>query len=120
MSMITAQALVSQALLLLEYRADEVSDDAALAVFNAVYRDVWCSACEGEYIPLTALQQPVSASEKVVDAVLYGVAAQLAQTVDDTEEQARYTAMYMRKRGRLPRPALQREDVLPGGAGHGN
>lgn len=116
--MTSAKALVNDVLLLLEYRADDVTDEAALAVINAICRDVGHVTGE-EYTALTSLSQALDMSVQVQDAVLYGVAAQLAQSVEDVDGQARYAAIYSRKRAALPRAALQREDVLPGGEIYG-
>ena len=105
--------------MLLEYRADDVTEREALAVFNAVYRDVWHVTGEGAYEPVNSLSQATEMPSRVWDAVLYGVAAQLAQSVEDTDGQARYAAMYRRKRAALPRAVLHRTDVLPGGDNDG-
>ena len=117
--MTNAKQLVGEALLLLEYRPDDVGDETALAVLNAVCRDVRYVTDGSEWTPLISLSQTLPLSAREGDAVLFGVAAQLSQSVDDTREQARYAAAYQRRRSSLPRTVCRRVDVLPGGEADG-
>ena len=84
-----------------------------LTLLNLVYSDLWRVCETGEFVPLKLLQDEIQLPERALnDCFLYGLAAFMAQSESDGDQQQIYILLYNRKRTGLSR----REsivDVLP-------
>ena len=118
----TGQEVWQRAMLLLGY-TDEFGDvdgrqgadllRRGCAVVNQIYADLWFGEQEGEFLPLSSLQDSVRLQTRVREDVMpYGVAMMLADLAGDGESQARFAALYSMKRASTRGGSCTRTDVL--------
>lgn len=87
----------------------------SLAVVNQVYSDLWRVCNDAEFVPLRSIHEEIKLPERALNDVMpYGVAAFIAQSEDDGEQQQIWIRLYNQKRLGLSRKEFI-EDVLPRG-----
>lgn len=85
----------------------------AVAVANMVCEDLHgISNTEKEFVPINGLSDEVMLEGKAREAVAYGIAAFIAQTENDADNQRIWMAVYNQKRGALSKSCTVK-DVLP-------
>lgn len=116
----TAREIINKAVIMLGYTdgSGNISTDTqmrrrALTALNLVYSDLYYSLGGTEFSPLTTLEDRVNLPERVLnDVVPYGVAAFLAQSESDGDNQQYYIMLYNSKRAALTR-SESIEDTIP-------
>lgn len=116
----TIRYIVEQALKRLGYTGTNGNEqlsrrlmNKALEIVNDVYFDLWEKAGLTEvFTAASSLDDQVYLPYKALRVMVYGVAAFMAQSENDGDQQQLWIAMYNNKRVGLSKTA-QREDVLP-------
>lgn len=116
----TAAELMTEAVLLLGYAdpsgriaADTQMQQRAMTAINAAYADLFYSLGGEDFKPVKAPEDVIDLPERVLnDVILYGVAAFLAQSENDGDQQQYYVMLYNAKRAALTRTETV-SDVLP-------
>ena len=87
-----------------------------LAVINQIYADLWnMRDTNGVFVPLSDINQNIALDEDVCrNAMVYGVAMLMAQSVGDGDNQAMYASLY-NKRRTYNATSSRRIDALPRG-----
>jgi hypothetical protein len=87
-----------------------------LVILNQIYADLWqMSETRGAFKPLTDMNETVVLSEDVCrNAMVYGVAMLMAQSLSDGDNQALYASLY-NKRRTYNAGVARRIDMLPRG-----
>lgn len=112
----TAYDVLQKSLKLLGYTANNGNEqltarlmNRAVELINTVYEDV---SREEEYIPISSLDDEIKLPEKALIVMPYGVAAFIAQSENDGDQQQLWMTIYNRKRRTLGGSALK-TDSLP-------
>lgn len=116
----TAAELTAKAALMLGYAdasgriaADTQMQQRALGAINAAYSDLYYALGKTDFKPLEAPEDVIDLPERVLnDVILYGVAAFLAQSENDGDQQQYYIMLYNSKRAALTRTETV-SDVMP-------
>ena len=87
-----------------------------LAVINQIYADLWnMRDTNGVFVPLSDINQNIALDEDVCrNAMVYGVAMLMAQSIGDGDNQAMYASLYNKRRTYNARSS-RRIDALPRG-----
>lgn len=117
-----AQIAVNTAINLLGYDGQSGSSQLssrltkkAVTTVNRVYSDLHRICGEGDFKPITSLNEEIKLPERAVnDVLIYGLAMFFAQSESDGEAQLLYRALYNQKRTSLTRISTIK-DVLPRG-----
>ena len=87
-----------------------------LAVINQIYADLWnMRDTNGVFVPLSDINQNIALDEDVCrNAMVYGAAMLMAQSIGDGDNQAMYASLY-NKRRTYNATSSRRIDALPRG-----
>ncbi len=121
----TGKQVLTTALQLLNYTNQNGQVDSAnsqeyfgraLAVINQIYADLWnMQDTNGAFSPLHDINEHIALAEDVCrNAMVYGVAMLMAQSVGDGDNQAMYASLY-NKRRTYNATSSRRIDALPRG-----
>ena len=86
----------------------------AVPIINVVYADLWGKEHSKDFEPITKTDDEIKLSAKACDIMLYGVAAFIAQSENDGDQQQLWMSTYNNKRRALTTVTTKR-DVLPRG-----
>lgn len=102
--------VVNQALTLLGYTDSNGNEqltrrvmNKAVTVINLVYEDLWSCVEDDEFKPINTLSDRVELKGNAIAALPYGVAAFLAQSENDGDQQQIWMSTYNSKRAKLTR-----------------
>lgn len=118
----TGEEVKNRALQLLNYTDQDGRLDASmytdilarsLALVNQIYGDLWYALHRVGFCELEALGETIDLPEALIhEAMPYGVAMLMAQTIGDGDNQAMMADLYNQKRAALTH-WRRRRDVLP-------
>lgn len=118
-----AREIVNKALRRLGYTAADGNEqltrrihNRALDIANDVYADLWVKEHDTAFVPLAKLDDEINLTAKACAIMVYGVAAFIAQSENDGDQQQWWIAVYNDKLKTLS-AAVKRQDVLPEGYG---
>ena len=118
-----AKEIMNKALARLGYTASDGNEQLtrriqsnALDTVNGVYADVWRTSHTTDFVPLNRLDDEINLPAKATAVMIYGVAAFIAQSENDGDQQQWWISVYNDKLKTLSVSA-ERQDVLPGGYG---
>ena len=104
----TAKEIVTKALKRLGYTAANGNEaltrrvmGSAVETVNDIYADLWDKENEGDFEPINNLDEDIKLSNKALSVMVYGVAAFIAQSENDGDQNQLWMAMYNRKRTSL-------------------
>ena len=86
----------------------------AVSIVNVVYADLWNKEHTEEFEPIINLDDEIKLSKNVTDIMAFGVAAFIAQSENDGDQQQLWMSTYNNKLRRLTK-ITTRKDVLPRG-----
>ena len=90
----------------------------AVSIVNVVYEDLWGIAAErtvedvGPYKPITVLYDKIDLNDRALGIMPYGVAAFIAQSESDGDQQQVWMSTYNKKRRTLAH-GYTRVDTMP-------
>lgn len=85
----------------------------SLAVVNQIYADLWYARYSDGFCELPTLTDEIALPDRLIhEAMPYGVAMLLAQTIGDADNQSMMADLYNQKRARLTH-RRDRRDVMP-------
>lgn len=116
----TGSEMMKKALVLLGYTdsTGEISGEQrfrsrAITVLNGVYADLFYAINGTGFVPISHVTDKIELPERVLNDVMpYGVAAFLAQSESDGDQQQTFIALYNAKRASLTKMTTTR-DVIP-------
>lgn len=113
----TGETAIEKALTILNYRDEALAGGQLMALgeaaLQAVFTDLfYACAREGEPVLPSRLDEILLPGRAVNDALVFGIAAFLAQALGDGDKQNYFALLYNRKRRGL-NPSGAVEDVLP-------
>ena len=104
----TGRDIVKRALIRLGYTTDNGNESLtkrimsrALETVNDVYADLWDKEHTEDFEPSNSLDDEIKLSNKAAAVMIYGVAAFIAQSEDDGDQNQLWMSMYNRKRASL-------------------
>lgn len=86
----------------------------AVPIVNVVYSDLWDKEHTDEFTPVIKMDDEVKLSSKTANVMVYGVAAFIAQSENDGDQQQLWMSTYNNKLRTLT-TITTRKDVLPRG-----
>lgn len=86
----------------------------ALDILNDVYADLWEKEHDTDFVPISRLDDEINLSEKATVIMAYGVAAFIAQSENDGDQQQLWITTYNNRLRTLSK-TVQIQDVLPKG-----
>lgn len=114
----TARQAVSTALDLLGYTDNNGNEqltrrimNKAVSVVNTVYSDLWGIVGTDEFTPVRTLSDEIKLTGRAAEAFPYGVAAFLAQSENDGDQQQLWMSVYNKKRAGLSRLTTVKDSV---------
>lgn len=116
----TGNEMMKKALTLLGYTdsTGEISGEQrfrsrALTVLNAIYADLFYIKNRSNFFPLREMTDLIELSERELNDIMpYGVAALLAQSESDGDQQQTFISLYNSKRAALTQSGAVK-DVIP-------
>lgn len=116
-----AREIVNKALRRLGYTADNGNEqltrriqNRAIDILNDVYADLWDKEHDKDFVPIDRLDDEINLSSKACAIMVYGVAAFIAQSENDGDQQQLWMSTYNGKRRRLSK-TTKMQDILPKG-----
>lgn len=115
----TARQAVNTALDLLGYTDNNGNEqltrrimNKAVSVVNTVYSDLW-GVVQGpaEFVPVKTLSEDIALAGRAAEAFPYGIAAFLAQSENDGDQQQLWMSVYNRRRAGLSRLTTVKDSV---------
>lgn len=106
----TGHEALNQALILLGYTDQNGNEqltrrimNKAVATVNTVYEDLWQCVSDEEFKPINTLSEEIKLKDRALTALPYGVAAFLAQSENDGDQQQLWMQTFNKKRAGLTR-----------------
>ena len=114
-----AKEIITNALKLLGYTSMSGNEqltaritNKAIPIINVVYSDLWPKEHSEEFKPVTKMDDEIELSNKAAAIMNYGVAAFIAQSENDGDQQQLWMSIYNKKISTLT-VITTRKDVLP-------
>lgn len=115
----TGRDIVKRALIRLGYTTDNGNESLtkrimsrATETVNDIYADLWGTEKTEDFEPIDNLDEEIQLSNKAAAVMIYGVAAFIAMSEDDGDQNQLWMAMYNRKRASLSK-IINKKDVIP-------
>lgn len=97
-----AKEIIDRSLALLGYENSEILVKRALSAVNIIYSDLFYLSNERGFIAVKSLNDEINLEEMTLNDVMpYGVAALIAQSENDGDNQNLYMSMYKDKRRKI-------------------
>lgn len=114
-----AKEIINNALKLLGYTSSAGNEqltarimNKAIPIINVVYSDLWPKEHTEDFEPIAKMDDEIKLSNKAVTVMTYGVAAFIAQSENDGDNQQLWMTIYNKKLSTLT-VISTRKDVLP-------
>lgn len=108
----TVREIYIEALAIMGYDDNARIQKSVLPIVNAVYADVCAAMCLEMPEPLINFNSDITLPKRAINAMCYGVAAQLCVIFSDSETQIYFAEMFDNARRRLA-SGSQVIDILP-------
>ena len=115
----TAKEIINSALKLLGYTSSAGNEqltarimNKAIPIINVVFSDLWPKEHTEDFEPVAKLDDKIKLSNKATSVMVYGVAAFIAQSENDGDQQQIWMTIYNKKISTLT-VITTRQDVLP-------
>lgn len=115
----TGRDIVKRALIRLGYTSSNGNEaltrrvmSRATETVNDIYADLWGTEHTEDFEPINNLDEEIQLSNKAAAVMIYGVAAFIALSEDDGDQNQLWITMYNRKKASLSK-IINKQDVIP-------